>query len=150
MIHQNVEALLTRINEQHIDMNFMKSLIIFSEDKIEEVKDQIASKDYTLFGDIQSASLVTKRKGSKFTKDQWLELSMLLKKYPDDYLKIRRALKISWSTFRRLVRESEVGFWKRESTHLKKHPLSILNKIKKVYIRKLVQPPTVPMTLKSI
>ena len=69
-MHQNVEALLTRINEQHIDMDFMKSLIIFSEDKIEEVKDQIASKDYTLFEDIQSTSLVKKRKGSKFTKDQ--------------------------------------------------------------------------------
>lgn len=66
---QNVENLLTRIDEQTIDVDLREGMII-SEAGENEVKEFSKSVDYELFKDIQSTSLKNRRKGARFGKTQ--------------------------------------------------------------------------------
>ena len=150
LMHQNIETLLTRIDELQLSHELMEDLILFDEEGKSEGNLLSPSKDYALFKDIKSTGISMKSKGTRFTKEQWLELKILLDKYPEGHSKIRRALKISRSTFWRLKHESQEGFRARELATRKKNVGWLLDDKQKVYVRRLVQPPTVPMTVRGI
>ena len=56
-MNRSVEDLLTRINEENIDNDFILDLIIFDEEKRKDPKEPLISKEYELFKDIHSTSL---------------------------------------------------------------------------------------------
>ena len=118
----------------------MEDLILFDEEEKSEGNLLSSIKDYALFKDIKSTSIYMKSKGTIFTKEQRLELKILLDKYPMSHSKIRRALKISRSTFWRFKIESQEGFWARELSTHKKNGGWLLDDKQKVYVRRLVQP----------
>ena len=147
---QNVEKLLTRINEQNIDVDLREGLIISETEEDKEVKELSNSRYYDLFKDIQSTSLRNKRKRSRFNKTQRAELKILLNKYPVEHQKIRKALKIPWTTFNRMKRESIDNIWRRRDIKYNAGLITTLDLKQKTYIRRLVNPPTFPITIKEI
>ena len=106
-MNRNVEHLLTRINEENIDQDFQQNLIIFDEKEKKVTEEFTESKCFQLFKDTRSTSLSTKKKGTRFSREQVFEIKMLISKYPDNHVKIRKALKIPSSTFNRLSREND-------------------------------------------
>ena len=146
---QNVEKLLTRINEQNIDVDLREGLIISETEEDKEVKELSNSRYYDLFKDIQSTSLKNKRKRSRFNKTQRAELKILLNKYPVEHQKIRKALKIPWTTFNRMKRESIDKIWRRRDIKYNAGLITTLDLKQKTYIRRLVNPPTFPITIKK-
>ena len=77
-MHKNVEHLLVRINEESIDRDFQQDLMIFDEEEKRDVEEFIESNEYQLFKDIHSMSLSIKKKGSRFSGKQALEVKMLI------------------------------------------------------------------------
>ena len=99
---RSVEDLLTRINEENIDNDFIQDLIIFDEEKRKDTKEPLISKKYELFKDIHFTSRPSRKMGARFSNEQLLEMKMLISKHQADELLIRKALKIPPSTFSRL------------------------------------------------
>ena len=149
LMDQNVEKLLTRINEQNIDVDLNEGLNFSETEEDKEVK-ELSSRYYDLFKDIQSTSLKSKRKRVRFNETQRVELKILLSKYPDEHQAIRKALKIPWSTFSRLKRESIDNIWRRRDIKYSTSSITTLDLEQKAYIKRLMQPPTFPITVNEI
>ena len=147
LMNRNVKALLTRISEHNIDIEFKEGLIISSDEEDKEDSEPPTSKSYDLFVDIQSKSLSVKRKGIRFNIEQLLGLKMLLCKYAGDHQTKRRALKISSTAFCRLRRESSEVPRSWGITKCRRNSRTVLDQEQKIYISKLVQPPTFPITV---
>ena len=149
-MNRNVEDLVTRINERYIEEDFQEDLIIFDEEEIKRPNELLKSKEYKLFQELSSTNLSNKKKGSRFSNEQLEELKILLKRYPGDHIKIRKALKIPPSTFCRLKQKIEFDGWKMNTIKQKWNLKSSLDFEKKAYVSRLVQPPTVPITTTDI
>ena len=149
-MHKNVEHLLTRINEENFDQDFQQDLMIFGEEEKKDVEKSIESNEYQLFKDIHSTRLSIKKKGSRFSMKQALEVKMQINKHKGNHVKIRKALKISSSRFNRLWRENDEEYLSHDSKILKGNIKTPLDLDKKKYIERLVHPPTVPFIMKGI
>ena len=147
-MHKNVEHLLARINEENIDQDFQQDFMIFDEEE-RDVEESIESNEYQLFKDIHSTSLSIKKKRSRFSGKQALEVKMLINKHKGNHVKIRKALKISSCTFNRLRRENEEEYLRRDSKILKSNIKTPFDLDKKKYMR-LVHPPTFLFTVRDI
>ena len=99
---------------------------------------------------LSSCSLLSRKLRSWFTSNQIKELKKILDKFPGHQTTIRKFLKISKTSFHRLKQEiknldNHLIFTKRLIRE--NNDLSLLQK---VYVRQLVKPPTVPLTLNEI
>ena len=68
--------------------------MIFDKEEKRDVEESIESIEYQLFKDIHPTSLSIKKKGSRFSGKQALEVKMLINKHKGNHVKIRKALKI--------------------------------------------------------
>ena len=93
--------------------------MIFDEEEKKDVEEFIESNEYQLFNDIHSTKFSIKKKGSRFSGKHALEVKMLINKYKGNHVKIRKALKISSSTYNRLRRENDEEYLRRDSKIIK-------------------------------
>ena len=75
-MNRSIEDLLTRINEENIDNDFIQDLIIFDEEKRKDPKEPLISKEYEFFKDIHSTSLPNRKMGARFSNEQLLEMKI--------------------------------------------------------------------------
>ena len=123
--------------------------MIFDEEEKKDLEESIESNEYQLFKDIHSASFSIKKKGSRFSGRQALEVKMLKNKYKGNHVKIRKALKISSSTYNKLIRENDEEYLRRDSKILKGNIKTSLDLDKKKY-REISAPSDSPFTVKDI
>ena len=99
---------------------------------------------------LSNCNLNSRKKGSWFTLNQVKELKVILTKFPDHQANVRKFLKISKTSFHRLREEIK----KLDNPSIINRRLIRDNKdlspLQKGYIRQLVKPPSVPLTLNEI
>ena len=110
----------------------------------------IESDDYKLLKDIENLSLKSKRKGTRYTEAQLDELKLILEKYPAHQSTIRNAWNIPISTFRLLKKEidGQIEEWKKPQW--RRGGNEDLDYSQRMFIQKLIKPPTLPTTIKEI
>ena len=89
-------------------------------------------------------------KGKSHTIEKLGELSRILEKFPDNYMKIRRALKIPNSSFYKIKKEIEALNNPIFQSKRKSQNHSNLSVLEKEYISILVKPPTSLKYIESI
>ena len=100
--------------------------------------------------DINEIDNIERRKGSWFSTEYIENVRNLLTKYPDDHQTIIRALKISKSSYYRLIHKlNPQETFKSDVRRLKREEKS-LSKIEEKFLEILVTPPTYPITINEI
>ena len=107
----------------------------------------IKQRIYT-FHYIHSTNLSSRKLGYRFSKEQLIEMKMLIRKLKK--LFIRKTLKIPPSTFSRLKREIDKDNWRRNKIVSSNDSRILIDSKNKKYVEWLVHPPTVLITMKDI
>ena len=100
--------------------------------------------------DINEIDNIERRKGSWFSTEYIKNVRNLLTKYPDDHQIIIRVLKISKSSYYRLMHKlNSQETFKSDVRRLKREEKA-LSKIEEKFLEILVTPPTYPITINEI
>ena len=128
----------------------IEKLNISDEDQHFSFKLESADLNHDLFLDLQRFDPQNRKKGTWFTEEYWNDLKMLLLKYPNNHQIIRRSLKLSKSSFCRLRQEFKNDSYRGSAINKKLRSKMELTKQEKEYIKAIVTPPTVPVTVDGI
>ena len=108
------------------------------------------SNSNQLMTDLYKWGLSERKKGKWYSQAQVKELMDLIQKYPDQRQIIRKVLKIPAATFHRLKKEIEVASREDSIIQRESRAKKQLTPHQKVFIQKLIKPPTEPLTLSWI
>ena len=100
--------------------------------------------------DINEIDNIERRKGSWFSTEYIENVRNLLTKYPDDHQTIIRALKISKSSYYRLMHKLNSQETFKSDVRKLKREEKALSKIEEKFLEILVTPPTYPITINEI
>ena len=144
------EILIDRLDELTLNRIFEDDLAIF-EDLSDLFNPQnIESDDYKLFKDIENLSLKPKRKGTRYAEAQLDELKLILEKYPAHQSTIRNEWNISILTFRLLKKEIDGQIEEWRKSHWRREGNEDIDYSQRIFIQKVIKPPTLPTTRKKI
>ena len=105
---------------------------------------------YKLFKEIGMLEYFNRKKRQWICQEFSDKLFKLFKQYPNEHTIIKKALKISNSTYHRLMKESIGGEPDRRSIKRAERSKKRLNSIEKSLVKLMIAPPTAPLTLNEI
>ena len=138
------------IEQENLITNMLNRLNIEADIIIERQKVEPRSLEHAIFKYIESLKLKNLRKRTWFTYEHLIELKTILERFPNNHSLIKKALKISAATFKRLKSEWENLGIGEQSNKREERSKRDLNVLQKTFVKKFVNPPTVPLTLNEI
>ena len=144
------DHLLLLVEDSKLLRRFGEEFSIDDGEKAMEEDRTDFQKPKSLFSVVSSSTWFNRAKRTWNTPEYLFNLKELLHLFPSYHQKIRQILKIPKSSFRRMKQEieSENVKEKRVQRFMKSHPE--LSKEEEIFISKIVEPPTEPMTLDKI
>ena len=128
----------------------MEDLIIFDEQPKPSSFPETVSSEFALFEEITKHEQFIHKKRSWYTIDQLSNLSQNLEMYQRRQQTIRTALKIPKSSFSKLLKEIKSPIDKIKSPKRRYGTKYQIDLAKKKYIKKLIQPPCKPLSIRDI
>ena len=108
------------------------------------------SKRFRLFKEIRMLEHFSRKKNQWICKEFCDKLFELFEQYPTEHATIRRALKISYSTYFRLIKEFKGEDYDQRAKRRYERSMKALSKTDKNLVWLIVRPPTNPLTLNEI
>ena len=138
------------IGQENLITNMLNRLNIEADIIDERQKVEPRSLEHAIFKSIESLKLKNRRKRTWFTYEHLIELKTILERFPNNHSLIKKALKISAASFKRLKSEWENLGIGEQSNKREERSKRDLNVLQKTFVKQLVNPPTVPLTLNEI
>ena len=142
--------LFSIIEEDRIHHDLMEDLIIFEEQNKDPLPVGFKSESYKMFKEINNLQSFRRKKRSRYSNEYLSELKTILSSYPESQQTIRRCLKIPIGTWYRLKKEMKMIDYGSKFSKRRQNNKYSFNDKEKNFIKKLVKPPTFPLTLNRI
>ena len=158
MSHDDIKQLEKRefdstikvIGQDNLIINMLNRLDIEAGVPGQHQREEPKSLEHAIFRSIESLKLKKRRKGTWFTFENLNELKIILEKFPENHSLIRKALRISTASFKRLKAEWASLIIRDIQNKREERSKCGLNYLQKVYMKHFVKPPTIPLTLNEI
>ena len=137
-------------SSEEIMSNLIKDLNISDEKQEPTSNETVECSRHSLFRELQKLKIPNRKKGKWFTYNYWEDLKRLLSKYPNEHHTIMKALRISRSSYYRLIKEFKTEHHGGCKANRELRNNLKLTKQEKVYVHLLVNPPTIPLTINGI
>ena len=138
------------IGQDNLIKNMLNRLDIEADIAEPQQKEEPKSLEHAIFRSIELLKLKKRRKGTWFTFEHLNELKMVLEKFPENHSLVRKALRISAASFKRLKAEWASLIIRDIQNKRKERSKYGLNLLQKIYVKHFVKPPTIPLTLNEI
>ena len=99
------ESTIEIIGEDNLLINMLNRLDIETEVDEPQLREEPKSLEHVIFRSIELLKLKKKRKGTWFTFEHLNELRTVLEKFPENHSLVRKALRITLASFKRLKTE---------------------------------------------
>ena len=142
----------TRLNPPNISgLTEAFDLIKITEDGLrEESEDQSYSENYLFFKELKKFEEIHREKRKWMSYDQLNEIKIMLEKYPDRHSLIWKVLKLSRSTYKRLLIELEKEKFNQYKSKRQIRFRNQISELEKKCFEFWVVPPRSPITITSI
>ena len=135
---------------RQFDHKYAEQIKLWSRRTWTASEEEPKSLEHAIFRSIESLKLKKRRKGTWFTFEHLNELKIVLEKFPENHSLIKKALRISTASFKRLKGEWASLIIRDILNKREEISKCCLNELQKVYVKHFVKPPTIPLTLNEI
>ena len=141
---------MANLEQQNIHGLLEERLNLKDEWESKDIKPKLKSNESLLFTDLASLKHFPHKKGKQYSNEQISELGDIIRRYPNNLSVIRKDLKISSSSFKRLLKEWEAWIQNKTQSENNSFNKINLNDAEQMYIAMLLKPPTYPTSVPQI
>ena len=132
-----IENLMANLEQQNLHNLVEERFSLQDKWEIRMIEPNFKSNESILFTYLASLKYFPHQKEKHYNKEQISEISYNVRKYPNNLSEIRKGLKISWTSFQRLLKEWETFDQSNVQSECNSIHHSNLNNVEQTHIAKL-------------